>query len=249
MKLALLILISAMITACVSGIFGMAGGMIFMGIIASVMGVAEAMVIHGAVQSMSNSSRAYLLKSDIRWDILGYELIGALPTIGLLAFVMFIPEKGVLFLILGLLPFLLWFPKGLLQGDANKPLHAVFCGALVMSLNLVTGVAGPALDFFYVKTTLTRKEIVATKAVTMFASHMVKIVYFGIPLIAAVGLTTLPPLWVFVAAVPCIIMGTYIGTRVLQLFSDANFKNYTKYLVTVIGVIYLWRAAVLLAWI
>jgi len=110
-----------------------------------------------------------------------------------------------------------------------------------MGLNLSAGVAGPALDFFYVKTTLKRKEVVATKAVTMFVSHLVKIVYFGLPLIAATGLTTLPPLWVFAAAVPCIILGTYIGTRVLHRLSDIHFKSYTKYLVTVIGIIYIWR--------
>ena len=115
-----------------------------------------------------------------------------------------------------------------------------------MGLNLSAGVAGPALDFFYVKTTLTRKEIVATKAVTMFFSHLVKIIYFGIPLVAAAGLTTLPPLWVFAAAVPCIILGTYIGTRILHRLSDIHFKSYTKYLVTVIGVIYLWRGLTLL---
>ena len=44
MKIALLILVAATITACISGIFGMAGGMIFMGVIATIMGVAEAMV-------------------------------------------------------------------------------------------------------------------------------------------------------------------------------------------------------------
>ena len=71
MKIALLILVAATITACISGIFGMAGGMIFMGVIATIMGVAEAMVVHGAVQSVSNSSRAWLLRPDIRWDILG----------------------------------------------------------------------------------------------------------------------------------------------------------------------------------
>jgi len=241
MKLALLILMSAAITACISGIFGMAGGMIFMGIIASVMGVAEAMVVHGIVQSVSNSSRAWLLRPDIRWDILGYKLIGALPAIALLAMVSFIPNKATLFIVLGLLPFILWLPKGVFQGDAAKPSNAIVCGAMVMSLNLSAGVAGPALDFFYVKTALTRKEIVATKAVTMFASHLVKIIYFGLPLIAATGLTTLPPLWVFAAAVPCIILGTYIGTRILHRLSDIHFKSYTKYLVTVIGVIYLWR--------
>jgi len=244
MKLALLILISAAITACISGIFGMAGGMIFMGIIASVMGVAEAaeaMVVHGVVQSISNSSRAWLLRPDIRWDILGYKLLGALPAIAALAMISFVPNKATLFIVLGLLPFILWLPKGMFQGDAAKPRHAALCGAMVMGLNLSAGVAGPALDFFYVKTSLTRKEIVATKAVSMFASHLVKIAYFGLPLIAAAGLTTLPPLWVFAAAVPCIILGTYIGTRILHRLSDIHFKSYTKYLVTVIGVIYLWR--------
>ena len=219
----------------------MAGGMIFMGIIASIMGVSEAMVVHGAVQSVSNSSRAWMLRADIRWDILGFTFLGALPAIGLLALVAFVPNKATLFIVLGLLPFILWLPKGVFQGDAAKPSHAMICGAIVMGLNLSAGVAGPALDFFYVKTTLTRKEIVATKAVTMFASHMVKIIYFGLPLIVTAGLSTLPPLWVFAAAVPFIISGTYIGTRILHRLSDIHFKSYTKYLVTVIGVIYLWR--------
>jgi len=145
---AFVLLFAALITACISGIFGMAGGMIFMGIIAAMMGVAEAMVVHGAVQSVSNSYRSYLLREHIRWDILGFELIGAVPAIGLLALAAFVPEKGVLFLMLGLLPFLLWLPRGWLQGDAEKPLHAMLCGSLVMALNLVAGVAGPALDFF-----------------------------------------------------------------------------------------------------
>lgn len=246
MKLTLLILISAAVTACISGMFGMAGGMIFMGIIASLMGVAEAMIVHGTVQSVSNSYRSYLLRPDIRWDILGFELIGALPAIGLLALISFIPNKGALFISLGLLPFLLWLPKGAFQGDAEKPRHAMFCGAMVIGLNLSAGVAGPALDFFYVKTALNRKEIVATKAVTMFAAHLVKIVYFGIPLIAAAGLSTLPPIWVLIAAVPCVMAGTFIGTRILHRFSDVGFRSYTKYLVTVVGIIYLWRGLNLL---
>lgn len=248
MKLAAIILVSALVTACISGIFGMAGGMIFMGIIAAFMGVAEAMVVHGAVQSVSNSYRSYLLRPDIRWDILGYTLLGALPAIALLALARFVPEEGVLYLMLGALPFLLWLPRGWMQGDAEKPLHAMLCGAMVMALNLVAGVAGPALDFFYVKTKLTRKEIVATKAVTMFCSHMVKIVYFGLPLIAASGLSSLPPFWIFAAAIPCVMVGTFTGTRILNRLSDVGFRSYTKYLVTVIGCVYLYRGVSLLGW-
>lgn len=227
----------------------MAGGLIFMGIILTFLSVEAAMVVHGTVQGMSNSYRSWLLKENIRWDILGFELIGSAPAIGILALAAFVPEKGVLFLVLGAIPLLLWLPKGWLQGDAQKPRHAMFCGFLVMSLNLVAGVAGPALDFFYVRTALTRQEIVSTKAVTMFASHIVKIGFFGIPLLLTSGLSTLPPLWVLAAAAPCVMIGTFTGTRIMHRMSDVNFRAYTKYLVTFIGAIYLYRGMALLGWL
>lgn len=249
MPTSITILIAALITALISGLFGMAGGMIFMGLIASMMGVAEAMVVHGAVQSVSNSYRSYLLRDNIRWDILVYEFIGALPAIGIMALAAYVPGKGVLFLALGLLPFVLWLPRGWLQGDIEKPAHAMLCGSLAIGLSLIAGSAGPALDIFYIKTALTRKEIVATKAVTMFFAHLIKICYFGLPLIAAAGLATLPPLWIFAAVVPMVMLGTFTGTRILNRLSDIGFKSATKYLVTLIGIVYLLRAASLFGWL
>jgi len=198
------------------------------------------------VQSVSNGSRSAILREHIRWDILGWQLIGALPAISLMVWIVFTPGKAQLFLVLGLLPLLLWLPRKWLAGDAEKPAHAILCGAMVMGLNLSAGVAGPALDFFYVKTALTRKAIVATKAVTMFASHIVKIGYFGIPLIKAQGLSDLPPWWVLVLAVPAVILGTKIGTSLLERFSDVGFRKYTRILVTIVGAIYVLRGLALL---
>ena len=241
-----LILTAAFFTAIISGLFGMAGGLVFMGILAVFLGVAAAMVVHGAVQSVSNSSRAWMLRGDVRWDILGWTAAGAIPAALLMLAVSFLPSKAQLYLVLGFLPLLLWLPKDLLAGDAEKPAHAILCGAMVMGLNLSAGVAGPALDFFYVKTALTRQEIVATKAVTMFASHMVKIVYFGVPLAREAGLAGLPPVWFFVAAVPVTIAGTFVGTRLLTRFSDVGFKRYTRILVTVVGAVYVLRGLALL---
>lgn len=241
-----IIIVAAFLTAIISGLFGMAGGLVFMGVIAVFLGVAEAMVVHGAVQSVSNSYRAFLLRGAVRWDILGWTALGAIPAALLMLSVSFLPSKAQLYLALGLLPLLLWLPKRWLSGDAQKPAHAVLCGAMVMGLNLSAGVAGPALDFFYVKTTLTRQQIVATKAVTMFASHLVKIVYFGIPLVRGAELAGLPPWWVFVCAIPAIIAGTFIGTRLLVRFSDIGFKHYTRILVTLVGGVYVWRGLALL---
>lgn len=244
-----IILFAVIVTACISGIFGMAGGLIFMGVLASLMGVAEAMVVHGFVQSIANSSRAFLLKDDIRWDIFLKIVLGSLPAIGLLALVSFIPSKGVLFCVLGLLPLLLWLPKRLIHLDAQIPAHAVFCGFCSTGLNLVAGAAGPALDMFFVRTNLSRQEVVATKAVTMVCSHMMKIFYFGIPLLKLHGLSSLPPLWFFIAVIPLAMIGTFTGTRILKRLSDIGFRKYTRLLVTIIGVIYIWRGLVFLGWL
>ncbi len=252
-KIIMLILVSALITAGISGVFGMAGGLIFMGVIATFMGVAEAMVVHGAVQSVSNSTRAYLLKGHVRWDIFLRVVMGSLPALAGSILLSFIPSKGVLFLALGLLPILLWLPKQWISLDAQKPVHAILCGFYVTGLTLVAGVAGPALDMFFVKTKMPRHEIVATKAVIMFASHMMKILYFGLPLLAASQLSGhipgLPPWWFFVAAIPLIMLGTYGGTHILGRMSNVGFRSATKYLVSFIGVVYVVRGAILLGWV
>ena len=246
MQTGIFIILAAGLCAGISGLFGMAGGLVFMGVIASLMSVNAAMVVHGIVQSVSNGSRSAILREHIRWDILGWQILGALPAIALMLWISFTPNKAQLFLALGLLPLLLWLPNNILAGDAEKPAHATLCGAMVMGLNLSAGVAGPALDVFYVKTALTRKTIVATKAVTMFASHLIKIAYFGIPLMRAEGLSDLPPLWVLAFAIPAVVMGTKVGTSLLERFSDVGFRKYTRILVTVVGAVYVLRGLALL---
>ena len=237
-----LVILAAALTAAVSGLFGMGGGLIFMGVIAAFLPVAIAMVVHGIVQSASNGFRAWLLRPHTRWDVVGWEAAGALPAIALLAFVSFVPSRAGLYLALGLLPLLLWLPRRWLSLDAARPRDAALCGATVAGLNLVAGVAGPATDLFFVRTALTRREIVATKAVTMFGAHLVKIAYFGIPLARAGDLSQLPQPWVLVTAVAGVFLGTWVGTRGLALFSDTGFRRVSRYLVTAIGGVFVWRA-------
>jgi len=72
MQTGLLIIIAAGLCAIISGVFGMAGGLVFMGIIASLMSVSAAMVVHGIVQSVSNGSRSVIF----HWH---HDLVGFYP--------------------------------------------------------------------------------------------------------------------------------------------------------------------------
>lgn len=240
------LIITAFLTALLSGIFGMAGGLLLMGALAFVLPVSAAFVTHGILQLVANGWRAVLHRQHIDWRIISnYALASAFAAVVVWAMA-FAPSKPALFLMLGLVPMLVWLPKGWLQLDASKTPHALISGFLVTLVNLTAGVAGPLLDIFFVRTALNRHQIVATKAATQVFSHFAKILVYGAPLFLA-GADGLPPWWVFALAIPVSMLGTMVGGRVLDRMNDVDFKRWTAWIVTAIGLFYLARAAQLWA--
>jgi uncharacterized membrane protein YfcA len=234
-------------TATVSGVFGMAGGLMLMGALTLAMPVAAAMVTHGAVQFVSNGWRAVLHRRHIKWDIIGFYGLGAAAAAVALLFLTYAPTKAWVYLLLGLVPGLAWLPKQVFHLDAARPAHALACGLCVTGLNVAAGVSGPLLDVFFVRTALTRHQIVATKAATQAFSHTVKITYYGLPLLASAQPSGLPPIWFFIAAAPLAMLGAVLGGRILDQLSDVNFLKWTRWIVTALGFVYLLQAARLFA--
>jgi uncharacterized membrane protein YfcA len=239
----LVILLAAFVTAFISGVFGMAGGLILMGVLALLLPVSAAMVVHGAVQSVSNGWRAILHVRWIDWRILGIYLLGSAVAAALLVFATFQLSKPWLFVVLGLVPAVIWLPKRWVHFDAARPHHAVACGFTVTGLNTVAGVSGPLLDVFFADTDRDRRCIVATKAATQVVSHAVKIAYYLIPALSA---GALPQPWWLLAAAPLAIAGTTLGARFLAMMSDMQFRQWTKWIVTAIGAVYVIRGLLLL---
>lgn len=229
-------------TATLSGVFGMAGGLALMGALTLVLPVSAAMVTHGAVQLVSNGWRAVLHRAHVRWRIVALYAIGSLSAALILAAVSYAPSKALMFLLLGLVPVIVWLPKGWIEADAARPTHAIASGVVVSGLNIVAGVSGPLLDIFFVRTGLSRHQIVATKAATQVLAHIAKIVFYGAPFLT-LGATGMPPWWFFVLAFPLAMLGAEIGGRILDRMTDKSFLNYTKWIVTGIGAFYLIQAA------
>src|SRR5262249_48213678 len=149
--------------------------------------------------------------------------------------------------LLGLTGMLVWIPKAWIEIDVGKRWQAELCGFLVQTLNTIAGVAGPLLDLFFVKTLLPRQQVVATKAATQVMAHAVKIAFWGFPLAGMLtdparrGEAHLPPLWAFAAIVPLSLAGTWLGGRVLDRMTDVSFRQWTKWIVTLTGAVYLAR--------
>jgi len=233
---------AAFVTAGISGVFGMAGGLMLKGAIALVLPVSATFVTHGLLQLSANGWRAALHRRHLAWRIIAIYALGSAVAAALMALVVYEPTKATLYLLMGVVPGLLWIPRSWLELDAAKPLHGFVCGLSVTGLNLTAGVAGPLLDIFFVRTALTRHQIVATKAATQVFAHLAKIVVYGAPLIAVHG-RGLPPWWVFALAIPLSLAGTAAGGQLLERMDDANFKRLSRLIVTVTGLVYLAWAA------
>lgn len=240
---ALVLLVTVFVTAFISGIFGMAGGLILMGVLAALLPVATAMVVHGAVQMVSNGYRAFLWRRFINWRVFRRYALGSIAAFLMLLAVAWRPEARIVYLLLAATAFLVWLPRGWIRLDILQRGQAEFAGFAVQALNTLGGVAGPLLDIFFVTTDMDRRAIVATKAVTQVLAHLVKIVFWSAPIIAASGTSAFPPLWFFALAVPLSMLGTTFGGQLLERMSDVDFKRAMKWLVTAIGAAMLLKAA------
>jgi uncharacterized membrane protein YfcA len=232
----------ALVTAAISGVFGMAGGLLLKGALALVLPVSATFVVHGLLQLVANGWRAILHRRHVSWRIVAVYALGAFTAGGLIGLVAYEPTRATLYLLMGLVPVLVWLPQGWVKVDASRPSQAYVCGLSVTGMNLTAGVAGPLLDVFFVRTALTRHQIVATKAATQVFSHLMKIAVYGAPLIATGG-KGVPPWWVFALAVPLSMLGTAAGGVLLNRLSDVDFKRYLRLILTAIGAVYLMQAA------
>jgi uncharacterized membrane protein YfcA len=229
-------------TSFVSGVFGMAGGLLLMGGLLLFLPVPLAMVAHGVVQFVSNFSRTVILRRHLRRGILIYSSLGTAAAVAGFIALRYAPDRALVYLFLGFVPFLIWLPERWLELDANRPLHGFLAGVASGGLTVAAGVAGPAVDIFFVRTTLDRRAIVATKSFIQSLSHVCKVLFYGsgaADLGLEFGL-------LIAAAIPMAIAGTHFGAKILERLTDQGYREFARYLITAIGVVYLFRAAQLL---
>ncbi len=219
----------------------MAGGLVLMGVLTAFLPLGQAMVTHGILQITANGWRAYLLRQHIQWRIVGLFSLGTVAAVGLLFLIPVHPNKASVYLTLGFLPLIVWVPRQWVHLDAGRPAHAVLCGFVSAGFSVAAGISSTVMDIFFVRSAMTRHEIVATKAIGQIIGHGVKVVYWSWAIIQAMGSGALPPLWLFLLALPLSFGGTWGGKQVLGKMTDTGFVYIVRILITLIGIFYMVR--------
>src|SRR3954464_16093839 len=94
-------------TSFISGLFGMAGGMILVGVLLAYFDVATGMVIFSIIQFAANGWRAVLWWRFVLWRIFFVYVAGAVLSFAIMRYVAIVPGKAAVYLGLGLMPFAL----------------------------------------------------------------------------------------------------------------------------------------------
>ena len=229
-------------TAFLSGVFGMAGGMILIGVLIAVMPVPAAMALHAVTQMASNFWRALLWRRHIVWRSAAFYGAGCLLALGGWAFTGYVPDRAVALLMLGCTPFLARLLPPSWRPDALKPVHGVIYGTVCMTLLLLTGVAGPLVDAFFLGGKLDRRQIVATKSTCQVFGHAVKLLYFAELIDQTAGVDPI----MAILAIGASMLGTSLARRLLEAMSDATFRRWAGRIITTIAGWYVAQGAWLL---
>ena len=228
-------------TSFLSGLFGMAGGMILLGVLLVYFDVATGMVIFSVIQFAANGWRAALWWRFVLWRIFFVYVLGAVLSFAIMRYVAIVPSKAAVYLSLGLLPFLIEVLPARARPNIEWRGVPFITGFLTTIIQLLSGVGGLFLDIFFQKSALDRKTTIATKAVTQTFSHVVRAVYFG----SFTGLVDAVPLWVFVPAIVLSMAGTSLAALVLERMTDIGFRQWTRRVIFAVSAVFLVRGLML----
>ena len=226
---------AAFATSILSAVVGMAGGITLLAVMLLFLEPLAAIPLHGVIQLVSNSSRTAIQRKHVDLHILlrysallvpmswvGLHLANALPAAATRVMI------GIFVLIAT------WFPGWLLLGthpeETNPGRRFLVLGGVVGVLNMTIGATGPLIAPFFLNLGLDRRALVGTKAACQTLGHLVKIALFGMA-----GFAFAPHLALLVTAGACVVVGTWIGSQILERVSERFFRRLYMGVLTVIA--------------
>jgi uncharacterized protein len=209
-------------TSIVSGLLGMAGGLILLSALLWKLEPVVAVPVHGLVQLVANASRAWFLRQHVSWKAVARFAWPLLPAgaLGLLLLQRIPPAVGRILIgvfVLGAT----WLPKSTRTGQAAP--HAwqalPLGGALVGFFSTLVGATGPLLGPFILGLDLGPTGTIGTLAGCQIFQHGSKVLLFGLGGFDF-GAYLLWTLALCVAALG----GTAVATRWLKEVKPTTFK-------------------------
>ncbi len=209
----------AYLTSVVSGVLGLGGGAMLLACILLAGVPPEAAIpIHAAVQLVSNGSRVWAHRTNVRWRPFLILVVTALPfPIAGLWLLTMLDMQTVKLLIAVAVLYTVWAPKRGLERVSDDAAFAV-AGVLGGSLGVVVGAVGPIIGPFFMRASFNKEQLIGTEAACAAYLHVLKLVAF-----TTVGFAFLDHLTLIGPMAIVTIAGTFTGKWILGRLTERRF--------------------------
>ncbi len=227
---------AALLTSILSAVVGMAGGIVLLAVMLLFLPPIVVIPLHGVVQLVSNSSRTFIQRKHLRWDIIWRYAILLLPMgfVGL-QIAQRLPAEAATAMIGVFVLLATWAPGALMLGthpeETNPHRRFFVLGGVAGILNVTLGAIGPLIAPFYLNLGLTRFQLIGTKAASQMLGHIAKLIVYGVA-----GFAYAEWLGVLGILAACVVAGTWIGSQVLERVNEQWFVRIYKTVLTLIAI-------------
>jgi len=208
-------------TAFLSGVAGLGGGTILIGVLyAAGLSPVEAVPLFAAVQFVSNSSRTVAYLKHVEWRAAGWFSLAAVPATLLVAPFAATVNPDLVCLILAVL-----ILASLAPGQADKaplPPRVAFVGAGLLngSLGMFVGATGLFVGRLFFRPEWTKETTIGTLALTQVIGHGLRVAAYGL-----VGFSVFAQPQLLVPLALAVVAGTWAGKQANARISRALFDR------------------------
>lgn len=228
----LVVSLAALLASILAAVAGFGGAVILLPVLVWTFGVRDAVPILTVVQLIGNLSRVYFNRRELVLPVVAWFALGAVPLAVLGGLLFATAPAPVLKRLLG--AFLLAavaYRHTAFGRQARLGLQGfAWLGAGAGFLSALVGTVGPLAAPFFLSYGLVRGAYVGTEALTAVVMHVVKLaVYGGVALLTPTSVAT----GLAIGAV--MILGTYVGKRLLECVPERAFPLLIEAVLVVSG--------------
>jgi uncharacterized membrane protein YfcA len=227
--------VAAFALALLSAVAGFGGGVLLLPVFTVLFGLRVAVPMLTLTQLSSNGSRVWFNRRDLRWPLIGWFALGAVPfaVLGglLLAHAPLAPLKRLLGVFL--IVVVIWRRVRRQPRPPAEPAFAAVGAASGLGSALL-GSVGPLTAPFFLAIGLTRAAYIGTEAASALTMHLTKLAAYG-----AGDLLTGQVLLYGAALTPATLLGAWVGKKIVGRISDRVFVLLVEIGLLAAGVLFL----------
>ncbi|HJL15073.1 MAG TPA: TSUP family transporter [Sandaracinaceae bacterium LLY-WYZ-13_1] len=227
--------------SALSALTGVGGGVLLLSGLLLLVPAAAVVPLHGAVQSVAGAARVVAFRRHVRWPIVGRFLAALMPGsllgLGIVAWLVQLDTRILeLLLALAILGSLVGRPRSRREAAEDAPAAASLRSFYVLGfacgvLTVIVGSTGPLVTRALLLHGVTKEPHVATKSVVQSVGHALKIPLFGL----ALGFDFGPWAGPLAAMGVAVLLGTWLGKRLLMRWSTARFVTVARVLLVLVA--------------